>query len=227
MVSAGDYVVTVGVDDADLDSLAAGQAATVSLSTAATAVERGPGAGFPGGAPPGGFPGGSGGAVPGGGATGGNGSTGDGESDPSTQGVVSGVDAATGEVVEVGQIADATSGVASYPVTITFHDDNGDLTAGALVLVDITVSERTDVLLVPAQAVTRVGDATTVVVDRDGARETRTVTIGGSTGMQVEVVDGLEAGERVVVAGVRPANGGGPPDGGGGAFAPPAVEDGE
>ena len=60
-----------------------------------------------------------------------------------------------------------------------------------------------DVVQVPSTAITRDGATSTVVVATDGTldgpTETRTIETGGTTGMQVEVVSGLEPGEQVVV----------------------------
>ena len=69
---------------------------------------------------------------------------------------------ATGTVTEVGTLADASSGVASYPVTVDFTDDSGDFNVGATVLVDITIEEVEDVLQVPVMAVTTTATASTV-----------------------------------------------------------------
>ena len=55
---------------------------------------------------------------------------------------------------EVGRIADASSGVASYPVTVAFEDTDGEFNVGATVSVEITYDEVEDVVQVPALAVT-------------------------------------------------------------------------
>ena len=108
---------------------------------------------------------------------------------------------ATGTVTEVGTLADASSGVASYPVTVDFTDDSGDFNVGATVLVEITIEEVEDVLQVPVMAVTDDGDG----VDRhrrpkDGTEEKREVTTGFSSGGMIEIKSGLEEGEQVVIS---------------------------
>ena len=113
-----------------------------------------------------------------------------------------------GEVTEVADIADASSGVATYAVTVAFDDTSGDFNAGATVLVDITVSEVTDVVQVSSLAVTTSdGESTVTVVADDGSDEARAVTTGMSAGSMVEITSGLEPGERVRLA--LPGGGGG------------------
>ena len=50
-------------------------------------------------------------------------------------------------------VADASSGVSSYPVTVAFDDTSGDIHAGSTVNVAITVSQLTNVVQVPSLAV--------------------------------------------------------------------------
>jgi len=187
LVSAGRFTVELGLDDSDVTKVKAGQSAAVSLSSSSsnnTFPGRG---GFPGG---GGFPG-----------MGGTNST---ENDntqeaETTAPAITGVDAATGEVTELSTIADASSGVASYPVTVSFTDDSGDFQAGASVLVEITYAEKTDAVMVPVLAVSNSNGTSTVTVDNDSKRETRTVTTGLTSGRMIEIESGLEEGESVVV----------------------------
>lgn len=208
VVSAGRYVVEVGVDDTDISRVELGAEAEVSLSTSSSSGD------FPGGSMPGGGPPGAGG-FPGGGMSQGADTEQSEEAEAEEPAsVVGGVDSVSGEV---STIADASSGVASYPVTVSFTDDSGDYNAGATVLVEFTYDERTDAVLVPAFAVTNEEGKSTVLVDVDGERDTRTVTTGATSGAMVEITSGLEAGESVVVTGPggRDAGGQAPPGFGG------------
>jgi multidrug efflux pump subunit AcrA (membrane-fusion protein) len=211
VVSAGRFTVELGFDDTDIEQLEVGQTATVSLSTASSTGGFGlPGGGaFPGGgsAPGGGgFPGG--GAFPGGGVPSAEGDgSGEGEA-PTETGAVPGSAEASGEVTDVGAMADASSGVASYPVTVAFTDESGDYNVGATVMVEITYDEREDVVQVPAMAVTTADGTSTVTVRSDEGDEERTVDTGLTSGTMIEITSGLEAGEQVVVT-VPGARGGG------------------
>ena len=216
VVSAGTFTVELGFDDTDIERLEVGQTATVSLSTASSTTGFGPpgGGGFPGGgefpgggSAAGGFPGG--GALPGGDEPSAEGDAGGGEDDaPTEAGAVPGGAEASGELTDVGAMADASSGVASYPVTVAFTDDSGDFNVGATVTVEITYDEREDVVQVPAMAVTTADGTSTVTVRSDDGDEERTVDTGLTSGTMVEITTGLDAGEQVVVT-VPGARGGG------------------
>jgi multidrug efflux pump subunit AcrA (membrane-fusion protein) len=207
VVSKGSYEVTLNVGSSDVDSVAVDQVATLTVSTAASTSSGG----FPG-FPGGGFPGGGGGATaPGGGS----GPSADGSGDGASQTQSTGA-SATGKVTEVAQVADTSSGVAQYPVTIAFTASADDFYVGSNVSGSITTKTRTNVLQVPVRAVTTATDGTTTVkvaVDgtADGKSETRKVKTGLTSDGNIEITKGLEAGEKVIVAGI-----GGIPTGGAG-----------
>ncbi len=71
---------------------------------------------------------------------------------------------ATGTVTEVGQVADASSGVATYPVTISFDSTSGDFFVGSTVTGEIATQERADVIQVSSLAVTTANGTSTVTV---------------------------------------------------------------
>jgi multidrug efflux pump subunit AcrA (membrane-fusion protein) len=84
---------------------------------------------------------------------------------------------------------------------------------GAAVSIDVTLSERPDVLAVPVAAVVSVGGKNEVrVVDDDGKMERRVVEIGLVDDDFVEIVSGLDGDELVVVS----VEADGESDGGGG-----------
>lgn len=198
VVSAGRYEVELAVDTADIDSVEVGQDVdlTISTDTAGTtssATPFGPGGGF---SPPSGFPG----------ATGSDSGSDSGSTDSSAADVT-----ATGSVTEVSRVADASSGVATYAVTVAFTADSGEVWVGSAATAEIVTAERDDVVQVSSRAVTTSGGGSvvTVAVDgtADGATEERTVETGESSGDMVEIVSGLEPGEFVIVQ--TPSFGGG------------------
>ncbi len=101
VISSGHYTVTLDVSSSDVANVKAGQSATVSLSSATSSNSRL--SQFL--------------AQFGGGLRSSNTATGQGSSSQAAS--VSGTDA-TGKVTSVGAVADASSGVATYPVVVTF-----------------------------------------------------------------------------------------------------------
>ncbi|MBU2536166.1 MAG: HlyD family efflux transporter periplasmic adaptor subunit [Chloroflexi bacterium] len=73
------------------------------------------------------------------------------------------------------------------------------LREGLTVTVHILVAERNNVLLVPNQAITRLGMETLVQVSKDGVAEERVIQLGISDWQFTEVTDGLSEGEQVIV----------------------------
>jgi membrane fusion protein (multidrug efflux system) len=60
-------------------------------------------------------------------------------------------------------------------------------------------------ILVPASAVLKdaAGEAVAWVIGKDQVVERRPVKLGAVTGTQIEILDGLQPGDRIAVAGVR------------------------
>ena len=105
-------------------------------------------------------------------------------------------------MTEVGKVADASSGVATYPVTVAFDADPTQFFVGGSVQAAIAVQEVTDAVQVPFQAVTTTNSGSTVQVSTNGTTDsttTRTVTTGLTSGGMVQITSGLTAGEQVVV----------------------------
>jgi macrolide-specific efflux system membrane fusion protein len=114
----------------------------------------------------------------------------------------------TGTVTTVGKVASATSGVAQYPVTISFATDDTGISIGTTVTGAISTSVVNDVLQIPLRAVTTTNGKSTVQVALDGKAngrtETRTVQTGQSAGGMIVITSGLEEGDQVVVTTVVP-----------------------
>ena len=119
---------------------------------------------------------------------------------------------ATGTVQTVGAVADASSGVASFPVTVAFDDTSGEIHAGSTVNVEITVAELADAVQVPSFAAHTTDGQPSLTVRTESGDEERAVTTGLTSGGMVQIVSGLQAGEQVVLT--RGAGlGGGPASG--------------
>jgi RND family efflux transporter, MFP subunit len=90
-------------------------------------------------------------------------------------------------------------GTRSALVKIDLPRDSG-LRSGTFVRVVFAVGTRSGIT-VPAAAVTRKGQLTSVfVVDKDNVARMRLVTLGNPQGDRVEVLSGIDPGERIVAA---------------------------
>jgi HlyD family secretion protein len=131
--------------------------------------------------------------------------------EPEMEAVVS-VDALGGEEFE-GEVQFAAlsgndvNGVVSFPVVIKLNDTEG-LRPGMNVSVEIVVEERAKVLQIPLEAIaTNDEDKSFVTVMLpDGGTAVRPVKLGLANNSHVEIIEGLFAGDKVVLA-TEPAGG--------------------
>ncbi|WP_286931063.1 MULTISPECIES: HlyD family efflux transporter periplasmic adaptor subunit [Aeromicrobium] len=141
--------------------------------------------------------------------------------------------AARGTVSAVGLVPEASDEQASattYSVTVTLDDDLA-APEGSAAVVAIVTGTASDVVTVPASAVTRrTATQGSVLVLADGEVERRQVTLGTMGATSAAVTEGVDKGEQVVVADLEAAlpssdeastrsltggGRGGPPSGGG------------
>lgn len=73
------------------------------------------------------------------------------------------------------------------------------LREGLTVTVNIVITEKTGVLLVPNRAITRQAGKTTVKVTKEGQVETRAVVVGINDFQNTEILEGLSEGEKLVI----------------------------
>lgn len=91
-------------------------------------------------------------------------------------------------------------GAATVPVRLAVRGPMV-VPVGAPVQVDIDAEHHAKVVLVPASSLVREGEETAVFVAKGGKAERRAVRLGLSDGTNVEIVQGLSAGEQVIVDG--------------------------
>ena len=109
----------------------------------------------------------------------------------------------SGEVVQVGvKSQTGSAGTTIFPVVVQMDRTDIPLRLGYNATVDIKVLSKTDVISVPITAVLREDDTEYIYVVEDGKAYRRDVETGDRTEEWVEVVSGLDVGERVVVEGV-------------------------
>ncbi|MEM7282123.1 MAG: efflux RND transporter periplasmic adaptor subunit [Pseudomonadota bacterium] len=112
-----------------------------------------------------------------------------------------------GTIREIG-IA-ASSGAPTFPVIVSVDSNNQDLRAG--LSADVTFAfpstQQGDAHIIPLSAITNDGEQTFVFVavaggDDQATLSKRSITVGELTDSGIEVLQGLEDGDRVVTAGV-------------------------
>ena len=89
----------------------------------------------------------------------------------------------------------STSG-SQAPPTLT---QAAQLREGMSVTISIVITQKTNVLLVPNQAISRQGGKTVVNVLKNGLSELRPITTGISNWQYTEATDGLSQGEQVII----------------------------
>ena len=95
--------------------------------------------------------------------------------------------------------AASSSGVVSYPVTVTLTDAPATVRSGMTADVTITIDTATGVLSVPATALRGTAGAYTVLVlGADGQAVSQAVEVGLVTSSLAEIASGLTAGQEVV-----------------------------
>jgi HlyD family secretion protein len=125
-----------------------------------------------------------------------------------------------GKVISVSPSGTLSQGVVTYPVSLSIETRNQVLPSGLTASATIIIDEKNDVIVAPLRAVRRQGrDQVVEVVGEDGKPLTRPVKTGVQNDQLVEITDGLQEGEQIVVQGTttRAPNPGGPAVPGGGA----------
>ncbi|OLF15294.1 efflux RND transporter periplasmic adaptor subunit [Actinophytocola xanthii] len=104
-----------------------------------------------------------------------------------------------GTVTRIGRLPDDGLESVAYPVTITVEEPPASMPAGSAAGVAIVVASAEDVLTVPTSALGG-APASTVTVLEGEQISVRQVVLGVVGPLRTEITDGLEEGERVVLA---------------------------
>ncbi len=210
-VISNTYVVQLGLDTTTIGEVKVGDAATITpVSSSSSSSNSGGGFGrFFGGGGLGAALGGGGGfggfggvGFGGGGFGGGSGRTGTGGT--GSTGTGGGAQAlgaaASGTVTSVGVIASSSSGVATFPVTVSVSGSPDGFHAGATGSVAITYKQLQNVLAVPVLALTTKNGTTYVtIVKANNTTALQPVTTGITSNGEVQITSGLQAGQQVVL----------------------------
>ncbi len=86
-----------------------------------------------------------------------------------------------------------------YSTVVTIDEEVEQLKPGMTAVVQIHVDRLEGILAVPVQAIVQVGNSTWCYVTQKGRPERRIVQLGATNDRFVEVCDGLEQGDQVVL----------------------------
>jgi HlyD family secretion protein len=110
-------------------------------------------------------------------------------------------------IQNMGDAPKIEQGVATYTAEASLTVPAGAVrpVTGMSGVAEVLITEKTDVLAIPARALRRIGREQMVDVMANGAVEERAVQAGISDGQYVEVISGLDEGEQVVLRAVTQA----------------------
>jgi membrane fusion protein, macrolide-specific efflux system len=104
----------------------------------------------------------------------------------------------TGHVLIVDKSGAVSSGVTTYPATITFDSSSDNIYSNMGVNASIITNVQDNVILVPSAAVTTTSGTSTVKILKNGQASTITVTIGDSNDTQTAIMSGINEGDIVI-----------------------------
>jgi HlyD family secretion protein len=105
-----------------------------------------------------------------------------------------------GEVVEVALVGNNIAGVVNFIVTIELLDADAEVRPGMTSAVNIVIEQIDEALLIPNRAVRVVDGERVVYILENGQLKPIQVTLGSSSDLYSEIIDGdLESGDSVVL----------------------------
>jgi HlyD family secretion protein len=105
-----------------------------------------------------------------------------------------------GEVVEVALVGNNVQGVVNFTVTVELQDPDDQVRPGMTSAVNIVIQQIDEALLIPNRAVRVVDGERVVYTLKNGQLEPIQITLGASSDVYSEVVDGeLSAGDTIVL----------------------------
>ncbi|MBI1319771.1 MAG: efflux RND transporter periplasmic adaptor subunit [Candidatus Hydrogenedens sp.] len=114
----------------------------------------------------------------------------------------------TGEIFRIAPKADTST--RTFPVEIEIDNAEGVLRPGMTARASLVRQVFEDAIVVPVFAVRAMENQYFVMVEQDGTAHTRAIIPGRLQGSDVQVLEGLHAGERLIVSGHRELRDGAP-----------------
>jgi multidrug efflux pump subunit AcrA (membrane-fusion protein) len=106
----------------------------------------------------------------------------------------------TGKVSAIDTTGAVSSGVTTYPVTITFDTGDSHIYPNMAVSATIITSIKDDVLIVPSTAIQTTNGTSSVRVLKNGQSQQVTVTTGNTSDTETEITSGLNEGDTVITS---------------------------
>jgi HlyD family secretion protein len=106
----------------------------------------------------------------------------------------------TGKITDIDTTGVSSSGVVTFPVTVTLDTENEQLYPNMTVIANIITATKDNVLLIPSSAVQRQNDQATVRIVKNGNVQQVDVQTGLASDTQVEIISGLADGDQVVTS---------------------------
>lgn len=103
------------------------------------------------------------------------------------------------KVIAISPVGTVSSGVVSYAVTLEITNSDGAIKPGMTANLTIEVERHDNALLVPTRAVSTKGNQKVVTVQMKDQSVQKVVTIGLSNDTSIEITNGLQEGDVVVV----------------------------
>ena len=119
-----------------------------------------------------------------------------------------------GSVERVSPVATTTSNVTAFPVRIAIAPTQAPVKPGANATVQIVTATRSNVLTIPARAVTQINGQPAATILFNGSTFLAPIRTGLSDGRNIEVISGLNEGDTVVLPKAGTGSTGGAPGGG-------------
>ncbi|MFZ3130415.1 MAG: efflux RND transporter periplasmic adaptor subunit [Desulfosporosinus sp.] len=88
-----------------------------------------------------------------------------------------------------------------YPLKIVLENPGGLIKPGMFVRVELTTDEKTDVMAIKSEAIVLKNEKTIVYVVQDNKAVAKEVITGLDTGVDIEILQGLEQGNQVIIKG--------------------------
>ena len=89
----------------------------------------------------------------------------------------------------------------AFGVVIEFENPNAAIRCGVTAKVSVATYQDTDAIVVERKNVTKEGDMNYVYIADNGVARKKPVTLGRNGGLQVEILEGLDAGETLITEG--------------------------